>query len=183
MLCPSFLQSCSADYTGDGILSAPRRATASELELQKQSSLSHMPGQDMLLEPKYPGSILAMKTMFYKDDGHVISGLTASLPSTEQAMHRLGSTNLHISPELHEAATASAHKFNEDVDYVLIHKCEQSGVEESIILSITPQSKKESNKCSRLRFVGELLSELSDVATAYFMTFFPFQTLLALRHL
>lgn len=89
------------------------------------------------------------------------------------------STNLRISPEISKVATASPHELSTDVDYVLIHVFGQSGVKGSIILPITPQSEKQSNKCSTLQFKGQLLSPWAEwhgpVFTAYFLTFFLFQ--------
>lgn len=68
------------------------------------------------------------------------------------------STDPHISPDINKTSSASAHKLSEDVDYGLIHIFWQSRVEESITLPIIPQSKRQSNKCSRLQFKGQLIS-------------------------
>lgn len=90
------------------------------------------------------------------------------------------STNLHINPKISKVAAASPHKLSEDVNYVLIHISGQSGVEESIIWPITPQSKKQSNKCGTFQFKEQLLSPWAQwhghIFTAYFLTFFLFQT-------
>lgn len=90
------------------------------------------------------------------------------------------STNLHINPDISKLVTASAHELSKDLNYVLIHIFGQSGVKVSIILAITPEAEKQSNKCSRLQFEEQLLSPWaqwhSHIFTPYFLTFFLFQT-------
>lgn len=79
------------------------------------------------------------------------------------------STDLHISPELHKVATASAHQFSKGVDDVLIHFFGQLGVEDYVTLST---SKKQCNKCSRLQFKGFNFSSLPELSGTVILPLF-----------